>query len=45
MGRESSTRKKGDKRAYMVLVVKPEGKRQVERIRRRCEGNIKMELK
>jgi hypothetical protein len=29
---------------YMVLVVKPEGKRPLGRPRRRWEGNIKMDL-
>jgi hypothetical protein len=29
---------------YRVLVGKPEGKRQLERPRRKCEDNIKMNL-
>jgi hypothetical protein len=36
----------GEKRnAYRILVGKPEGKRQLERPRRRWEKNIKMDLK
>jgi hypothetical protein len=31
--------------AYWVLLVKPEGKRQVRRGRYRWEGNIKMDLR
>jgi len=35
----------GDRRGlYGVLVGKPEGKRTLERPRRRCEDNIKMDL-
>jgi hypothetical protein len=30
---------------YRVLVGKPEGKRPLERSRRRCEGEIKMDLR
>jgi len=31
--------------AYGILVVKPEGKRPLERPRRRREGNIRMDLR
>jgi len=34
----------GKQSAYVVLVGKPEGKRQLERARRGCENNIKMEF-
>ena len=35
----------GERRGeYRVLVVKREGKRQLGRLRRRCEDNIKMDL-
>jgi hypothetical protein len=35
----------GEKRnAYRILVGKPEGKRPLERPRRRCVDNIKMDL-
>jgi hypothetical protein len=34
----------GEKRLYKVLVGKPEGKRPLERPRRRWEDNIKMNL-
>jgi hypothetical protein len=34
----------GQKRRYMVLVVKPESKRPLGRPRRRWEANIKMDL-
>jgi len=35
----------GERRGlYRVLVGKPEGKRPLERPRRRCEDNIKMDL-
>jgi hypothetical protein len=30
---------------YRVLVGRPEGKRPLERLRRKCEDNIKMDLK
>jgi hypothetical protein len=43
MGRVCSTN--GAKRnAYMILVGKPEGKRPLERPRRRCVDNIKIDL-
>jgi hypothetical protein len=29
---------------YIILVAEPEGKRQLERVRHRLEGNIKMGL-
>jgi len=36
----------GERRGvYRVLVAKPEGKRTLERLRRRWEDNIKMDLK
>jgi len=35
----------GKRRLYRVLVGKPEGKRPLERPRRRWEDNIKMELR
>jgi hypothetical protein len=31
--------------AYKILVREPEGKRPFERPRRRCDGNIRMDLK
>jgi len=34
----------GEERAYRVLVGKPEGKRPLERPRRRWEDNIRMDL-
>jgi hypothetical protein len=35
----------GEKRnAYMLLVGKPEGKKQLRRLRRRCMDNIKIHL-
>jgi hypothetical protein len=38
--------RKGEKRnAYRILVVKPEGKRPLERPRRRWEDNIRMDLR
>jgi hypothetical protein len=37
--------RKERKTAYMVLVGKPEGKRQLGKTRRRWEDNIKMELR
>jgi hypothetical protein len=44
MGGACSTN--GEKRnAYRILVGKPEGKRLLERPRRRCEDNIKMDLR
>jgi hypothetical protein len=44
MGRGCSTN--GEKRnAYRILVGKPEGKRQLERPRRRWVDNIKMDLR
>jgi hypothetical protein len=44
MGRECSTN--GEKRnAYSISVGKPEGKRPLERPRRRWVDNIKMDLK
>jgi hypothetical protein len=33
------------RRVYRVLVGRPEGKRPLERPRRRCEDNIKMDLR
>jgi hypothetical protein len=36
----------GERRgAYRALVGKPEGRRSLERPRRRCEDNIKMDLR
>jgi hypothetical protein len=36
----------GEKRnAYRILVGKPEGKRPLGRLRRRCVDNIKMDLR
>jgi hypothetical protein len=36
----------GEKRnAYMIWVGKPEGKRLLGRRKRRCEGNIKVDLR
>jgi hypothetical protein len=32
------------KNAYTITVGSPEGKRQLERHRRRCENNIKMDV-
>jgi hypothetical protein len=44
IGRKCSTN--GEKRnAYRILVGKPEGKRPLERPRRRWVGNIKMDLR
>ena len=43
MGRTCSMKK--SRNAYRVLVGKPEGKRPLERQRRRCEENIKMDLR
>jgi hypothetical protein len=44
MGRVCSTN--GEERnAYRILVEQPEGKRPLERPRRRCVGNIKMDLR
>ena len=34
----------GEERAYRILVGKPDGKRPLERPRRRWEDNIKMDL-
>jgi hypothetical protein len=34
-----------NKNAYRILVGKPEGKRPLGRPRRRCEDNIKMDLR
>jgi hypothetical protein len=43
MGRACITN--GEKmNAYRVLVGKPEGKRSLGRLRRRCEDNIKMDF-
>jgi hypothetical protein len=44
MGRASSTHG-GKKKAYVILLGKPEGKRPLGRPRRRWEGNIKMDLR
>jgi hypothetical protein len=35
----------GDKKAYRILVGKPEGKRPLRRLRRRWVNNIKMALR
>jgi hypothetical protein len=35
----------GEENAYRILVGKPEGKRPLERLRRRWEDNIKMDLR
>jgi hypothetical protein len=35
----------GEKSSYRILVGKPEGKRQLGRLRRRWEDNIKMDLR
>jgi hypothetical protein len=44
MGRACSTH--GEKsNVYRILVVKPEGKRPLERPRRRWEDNIRMDLR
>jgi hypothetical protein len=44
IGRSCSTN--GEKRnAYRVLVIRPEGKRQLRRSRRRWVDNIKMDLR
>jgi hypothetical protein len=38
-------RMRENSKAYRILVVKPEGRRQLGRPRRRCVGNIKMDLR
>jgi hypothetical protein len=39
------TRMEGTRTAERILVGKPEGKRKLGRSRRRCEDNIKMDLR
>jgi hypothetical protein len=45
VGRACGTHGRGEKKAYKVLVGKPEGKRPLGRTRRRWEDGIRMDLR